>query len=132
MSYLQEKLDIEAFFKANWPHCPIVYDNGESLEVDDWVRLTIQNGKAFQASMGDEPAFRYTGVVYVQIYSKPDVGTKQAVTLVDYASDLFKNLVLTNLRFKVPQVRRIGASQRIGLRPEWLQINVSTEYYRGS
>lgn len=132
MSYLQEKLDIEEYFRAGWTHTPIVYENGESLEEGDWVRLTIANGRAFQASMGDNPAFRFYGIVYLQIYTQTDVGSGRALELVDYADAMFRNLVLTNLRFKVPQVKRIPNNQRVNLRPEWMQINVSTEFYRGT
>lgn len=126
MSYLQEKIDIEGFFLTNWPHTPVVFENGESSQADDWVRLTIQNGDAFQASMGDNPAFRHIGVVFVQIFTKTDAGSGRALELVDFVDQLFRNLVLTNLRFKVPQVRRVPSSS------EWFQINVSTEFYRGS
>ena len=132
MSYLQEKLDIEGFFRSNWPDTPIVFENGESLEDETWVRLTIVNGLARQVSMGDDPAFRYNGVVYVQIYADKGIGTARPLALADKADNLFKNLVLGNLRFKVPQVRREPIKQQVNLRPSWLQINVSTEFYRGS
>lgn len=132
MSYLQEKLDIEEYFRTGWTHTPITFENGESFEDEEWVRLTISNGRSFQASMGDNPAFRHYGVVYVQIYTKTNVGSGRALELADFADTMFRNLVLTNLRFKVPQVRRIPNNQRVNLRPEWLQINVSTEFYRGS
>lgn len=131
MSYLQEKLDIEAYFQANWNDTPITFENGESLDDDTWVRLSVVNGPARQVSMGDNPDFRYYGMVYVQIYTKKDVGSAGALALVDKVDNLFKNLVLTNLRFKVPQVRRQPISQQTSQRPEWLQINVSTEFYRG-
>lgn len=132
MSYLQEKLDIETYFSANWAYTPVVFENGESQEDNDWVRLVINNGRAYQASMGDNPAFRHYGVVYVMIFTKTNVGSGRALELVDYADALFRNLVLTNLRFKVPQIRRIANNERVNLRPEWLQVNVSTEFYRGS
>lgn len=132
MGYFQEKLDIELFFEENWTDTPIVFENGESLEDSEWVRLTINNGRAFQASMGDDPAFRYYGVVYLQIYTYKDTGSARSLVLADKADNLFKNLVLGNLRFKVPQVRREPIKQQVNLRPSWLQINVSTEFYRGS
>lgn len=126
MSYSLEKRNIEEFFIANWSHTPIMFENGESAESGDWVRLTIQNGDAFQASMGDNPAFRHIGVVFVQIYTKTDTGSGRALELADFVDALFRNLTLNNLRFKVPQVRRMPQNA------EWFQINVSTEFYRGS
>ena len=126
MSYTQEKQDIEDFFRANWSHTPIAFENGEMDSDGEWVRLTIVNGDAFQASMGDNPAFRYPGVVYVHIRTRKDIGSGRAIQLADYVDNLFKNLVLTNLRFKVPQIRRNPSTN------EWFQIVVSTEFYRGS
>lgn len=132
MSYLQEKVDIETFFAGQWSHTPYVFDNCMSMEDDEWVRLSIQHGDSFQASMGDNPAFRHIGVVFVQIYTKPNTGSGRAMELADLVDQMFRNLVLTNLRFKVPQVRHIHNNSRINQRPEWLQVNVSTEFYRGS
>lgn len=126
MSYLQEKRDIEEYFLLGWAYTPILFENGESSEADDWVRLSIQNGDAKQVSMGDNPAFRHIGVVSVQIFTKTDAGSGRALELADAVDQLFRNLVLTNLRFKVPQVRRVPSTS------EWFQINVSTEFYRGS
>lgn len=126
MSYAQEKKDIEEYFLLNWTETPVVMENGESSESGDWVRLTIQHGDALQVSMGDNPAFRHIGVVYVEIFTATDAGSGRAVELADIADQLFRNLVLTNLRFKVPQVRKVPSET------EWYKINVSTEFYRGS
>ncbi len=132
MSYLQEKIDIEKFFADKWTQTNIVYDNGMSLEDDEWVRLSIQHSRSFQASMGDYPAFRHIGVVFLQIFTATNTGSGRAMELADIADGLFRNLVLTNLRFKVPQVKRVSHNSRINQRPEWLQVNVSTDFYRGS
>ena len=126
MSYAQEKRDIEEYFLVNWTETPVVMENGESSETGEWVRLVIRNGDAFQASMGDNPAFRHIGVVYVEIFTPTDAGSGRAVELADIADQLFRNLVLTNMRFKVPQVRRVPTES------EWFKINVSTDFYRGS
>lgn len=127
MSYVQEKSDIETFFTANWPHTDIMFENGDYTgSNDEWVRLTVLNGEAYQASMGDDPAFRFPGVVVVQIYTKTDKGSGRALQLADFVDGLFRILVLGRINFKVPQVRR---DPNPG---EWFQINVSTDFYRGS
>lgn len=126
MSYLQEKKDIEKFFIANWTATPILFENGESRDSGDWVRLTIQNGDAFQATMGDDPYFRFPGVLYVQIFTPTDIGSGRALGLADQVDSLFRNKVLGNIRFKVPQVKKVPSDS------EWYQVNVSTEFYRGS
>jgi hypothetical protein len=126
MSYRQEKQDIEDYFIANWPYTPIYFENGESNETGEWVRLSIQHGDAFQASMGDDPAFRHIGVLFLQIFTPTDTGSGRALELADMADILFRNLVLTNLQFKVPQIKKVPSNF------EWYQVNVSTDFYRGS
>lgn len=127
MSYATEKSTIEQFFEAAWTHTPFYFEN---VHVDDnhdeWVRLTIVNGDAFQASMGDNPAFRFPGVLYLQIRTKKNLGSGRAVELADLADGLFKNLVLGNIRFKVPRLDRGPIDE------EWFILNVSVDFYRGS
>lgn len=127
MSYVAEKSTIEQFFATQWTHTPYYFENVHiDTPPDEWVRLTIGNGDAFQASMGDNPAFRYPGVVFVQIRTKKNLGSGRAVELADLADGLFKNLVLGNLRFKVPRLDRGPIDE------EWFILNVSVDFYRGS
>jgi hypothetical protein len=126
MSYLQEKLDIEGYFEANWTHTPVVFENGVPDQSSDWVRLSIQNGKAYQASMGDNPQFRYPGVVFVQIFTAKDVGSGRAIDLADKVEELFKNAIINGIQFRVPRVNKVPSNS------ENYQVNVSTAFYRGS
>lgn len=126
MNYLEEKVAIETFFKTNWTYTPIVYENGQANnDTNEWVRISIVNGNARQVNLGDNPSFRVTSVVYIQINTRKDVGSGRAIKLADIADSMFKNLDLDGLRFKVPQVTR---NPNPG---EWFQVNVSTEFYRG-
>lgn len=125
MSYAQEKKDIEEYFRANWSHTPIEFENGEADYDGEWVRIVVLNGESFQASMGDNPAFRHIGVVYVHIRTKKDIGSGRALELADLVDGLFRILVLGDIKFRVPQIKRAPSNT------EWFQISVSTEYYRG-
>jgi hypothetical protein len=125
MSYLQEQLDVESFFQIAWTATPAVYENGLSLEENEWVRLTVLNGNSKQVTMGDDPAFRHYGLVVVQIFVRPNIGTGRARELADLVDAMFRNALIANLRFQVPQIRRGPSS------PEWYQLNVSTDFHRG-
>lgn len=125
MNYQQEKAIIETHFSVNWPHTPVAYENSEESHSEEWVRIVIQNGEAFQASLGDNPVFRYPGIVIVQIFTPNDAGSGRAVELADYVEAIFKNLSISGIQFRVPQVRRVNNET------EWYQINVSTDFYRG-
>lgn len=126
MNYQQEKKIIEEYFKLNWLHTPVMYENKNYIGDSDWVRISIQHGDSFQATMGDDPAFRFIGVVNVQIFTKTDTGSGRALELVDFVDALFRNLVISTIQFKVPQVRKVPSTT------EWFQVNVSTDFYRGS
>ncbi len=125
MNYAQEKDTIEQFFATNWPHTPVVYENAPPSDNSEWVRLSIQNGRACQASMGDNPAFRYPGVVFVQIFTARDVGSGRALELADLVDTLFKIAVVSGIQFKVPRINKIMSDGPY-------QINVSIDFYRGS
>lgn len=127
MNYSQEKQAIEQHFEANWPHTPIVFENAKFTGAEDeWVRLSILNGDAYQASMGDNPAFRHPGVVVVQIFTRPDSGSGRALELADLVDQLFRLAVVSGIVFRVPRVQKVPSDN------EWYQVNVSTEFYRGS
>lgn len=127
MTYAAEKSTIETFFEQNWSGTVVVFDNVQApTDIDEWVRLTILNGDAYQASMGDNPAFRYPGVVIVQIRTRRNIGSGRAVALADAVDALFKLLVLGNIRFKVPRLDRGPIDE------EWYINNVSVDFYRGS
>ena len=127
MSYLQEKNDIEGFIQANWNATPSVFDNGPAPEgAEEWVRWTVPlDGDSKRVTMGDNPAFRHYGSLMAQIFTKPDIGSGRAVELADMVDTLFRERVLGTITFRVPQIRKGPKS------PEWFQLNVSTDYYRG-
>lgn len=127
MSYEIEKSTIETYFQTHWTETPVVFDNVQAPDgLSEWVRLTIVNGDAYQASMGDNPSFRYTGVVLVQIRTKRNIGAGRALRLADQVDNLFRLLVLSNIRFKVPRLDRGPIDE------EWFINNVSVDFYRGS
>lgn len=125
MNYSEEKVAIEQYFESNWSHTPIVFENGESINTSEWVRLTILNGEAFQASLGDNPAFRHIGVVIVSIFIPKDVGSGRALQLADLVDSIFRLATISGIVFRVPQIKKIGGG-------DWYQVNVSTEFFRGS
>jgi hypothetical protein len=58
MSFLTEQTDIEGFFRDNWNHTAIAFDNVEFNPsiYEEWVRFVVRNGNARQSSMaGDNP-----------------------------------------------------------------------------
>lgn len=126
MSFLTEKSTIEQFFKLNFTEALIKYENDEMNDdsVNEWVRISIQNSKSFQASLGSNPLFRYIGVVFVQIFTKLDIGSGRAIEIADNLTQLFRAKRIGDIVFKVPSLQKIGVSN------DWYQVNVSVEFFR--
>lgn len=126
MSFLQEKLDIENHFRNNWTDTHICYENDQFTGDTEWVRISMQNAESFQVTLGDNPYFRYIGVLFVQIFIKPDVGSGRALFLADKVEAIFRNLTLGKIQFKVPTIDKIPVTE------DWYQVNVNIPFYRGS
>mgnify|MGYP000930737526 CR=1 FL=1 len=127
MSFTLEKKTIEEYFAGTWGSTtPLYFENMVANNSDDeWVRLTIQNADSFQASLGNNPDYRYLGVLFFQIFVRPNTGSGRATALVDIIEELFRSQTIGGITFKVPVVRKIPATT------EWYQVNVSIDFFRG-
>ena len=128
MSFLNEQLDIETYFKEAWKYTAVAYDRVEFNPTiyDEWDRFVIRNGNARQSSIaGDNPGFRYYGVIYVQIFTRASIGTGRALQLADYVTALFRSASVNGIQFKTPSITRVG-----NMEDSWFQVNVDCPYYR--
>lgn len=109
MSYASVQTALETYFKANWSSTQVEYEN-DSLDtdsLDEWVRFSIQFGDGIPMELGNK-AFRYFGVVFVQIFNRPGVGNARMLLLGDLASNLFRvSLSVPPIRFEVPSLIKI-------------------------
>ena len=127
MSFLLEKRTIEEYFSAQWGSTtPLYFENQTANNADpEWLRLTIQNADSFQASLGSNPDYRYIGVLFFQIFVKPNTGSGRAMELVDIIEELFRSQTIGGITFKVPVVRKVPDNS------EWYQVNISIDFFRG-
>jgi hypothetical protein len=93
-----------------------------------WVRLTVINADARQASFGDETNFyRHPGTVIVSIFAPIAKGDKEALQLADTVANIFRNWShsATGIRFQVPpSIKTIGEDK------PWFHVNVICPYIR--
>lgn len=126
MSLVSELSIIESYFTDNWPYTSIAYQNvnfnPEAL--DEWVRISVLPASANQISLGSNPYFRYRGVVAIQIFTKPGIGSRRSTELADYITSLFRSKNISGIQFGVPEAHRMGAVNG------WYQVNVNCSYYR--
>lgn len=102
---------IEGRFATLWADktVPVAYAN-VSFDPPDrpWMRLTVVDGPAFQASLGPSPLNRYTGIVYVSIFVLKDSGERAARALADLVAPIFRQVSFSGLTFDVPYFRPVG------------------------
>jgi len=128
MSYAQEQAYITSHFSNMWPAgVGVAYPNVkfDTNNIDEWVRLNIVRGVAYQASMGgDTNVYRHPGNVIVQVFVEPNSGAKRALELADTACAIWRGQQFDGLVFKAPVVIDLG------IVAGWYQVNVSCPFYR--
>jgi len=124
MSFLSDKVAIEQYLVANPLTTNVVYENMEpDLGWSEWARVTIQGGNGHIASLGNNPIYRYPGVIIFQIFTKLGIGSGRAVTIADEIDALLKSRRLGSVVFQVPNIQKIGPNNN------WYQINVLVDFY---
>lgn len=132
MSYLQEQIDIDSLFAAQWalgPNTPIEWDNSDfdpSNAQEPYVSLLIQGHSARQAELGKPTnVHRHFGDIIVMVFTPLDQGSAVAKGLADDAANIFRSKFIgSGIVTRSPHVSRVG---RIGA---WFQVNVTTRFHR--
>jgi hypothetical protein len=92
MGYAAERQAIEQRFIAAWTETPIAWGNVDFTPPDGaaWVRLHIENGDSYQASLGSPVLVRHPGLIQIAIFVPAGTGEGQAASLADQASVVFR------------------------------------------
>lgn len=128
MSFEIEKQVIEAYIQANaiaFSGFEIAYENVSMTNASrDWVRVNILNSGSEQISMGNNPYYRYRGLLIFQIFCKLNTGVGKSTRLADEISDLFTSQRISGITFQTPSKDSFG---EVG---GWYQSNVSIPFFR--
>lgn len=126
VGYDQEANAISKYLTDNWTVTPVILDNSASQDAldDGYIKMSHQEVLGSNLALGAK-AYRYRGVMFIQIFTKPGTGTGQASEWATLLSNLFRDVLVANvIKFKVPQVNRVGVIDN------WYQTNFSVEFYR--
>lgn len=127
MSYNDERRVIESYILDNWgptdPHLEMSNSVSQTY-TDVWVRATIQSGQTNQVSLGDAPLYRAKGILYFQIFCKPNMGEGASLEVADKLVALFKSKRIGDILFYPPELHRVGVEAN------WYQINLTFKYQR--
>lgn len=113
-------------FATNWTYTPVAYANDafDTENVAEWARFTDNNSTGSRASLGNNPLYRYRGIVTVQLFVKPNIGPARVQQLTDFVTSIFRDQRISGTQFYVPR------PEVIGMRDGWYQVNVLCPYYR--
>lgn len=126
MNIGQEHIDIETYFVGLWSYTEVEYENQnkDTSNLDEWTRFRVFNAGGKQVSLGNNPRFRYRGLVVVQVFIRDGIGVGRAKTLADLVDPIFRNTVLGEIHFGVPEASKLGVTDG------WYGLNVDCPYYR--
>lgn len=101
---------------ATWGQYPVEYDGhatpppvaAAQAAKTPWVRLTIQSGDSFVAGIGSGPCVSRTGLVFLQIFTKPNTGTAEANRVADSLVEHFQTWQDGPLETQAMSMQRVG------------------------
>lgn len=129
MSYASQHVEIKNRFKASWVAItPVAWSNEYFIPPfpqSAWVRFTIRDGKARQLNIGEPAIIRYAGMIYIQIFTKPERGDVVALSLADRAKRIFHNWTGEVVQCRAAKIYNLG-EDRYG----WYQVNVAVPFIR--
>lgn len=74
-----------------------------------WVRITVRQSGADQASIGDNPLHRHDGMVVIEVFVPRGTGEDTLDTYCDDAADIFRDHTgQQGLRFRSPYAVPVG------------------------
>lgn len=125
MSFAAQKQSIEAHVIANLTGIDLVFENqSQGNKVSEWIRVNILNTDGKQISLGNNPYYRYTGLVIFQIFIKPNIGSGRISQISDQITQMFRSMKIDGITFNVPILDPVGESGG------WYQANVSVKFFR--
>lgn len=102
---------------------PFSFDNEKfNPPESSWVRVVIRNIDSNQETLGPKTKRKFLrrALVIIQIFVKPDIGTKEADRLAEKAKNIFEGERVGDLWFLETNIRETGTDG------EWYQLIVET------
>lgn len=129
--------DTRALFESEWQtnfgsSVPTRYENRRFQEPEEeiWASIEIDEPSGFQASLGNAPYKRYSGMFVVKLFAPEHSGSKSAKTLADSIVSLFQCRDMTK-RSSGQVTTRVGYIKTVGpVENGFYQFNIVLPYVR--
>lgn len=110
---------ITSHFNTQWnSRTPVCNDNAPFVTPDpedlssnpnSWVKVEVWDGKGNKASLGAGAQLRrYTGTVFIEVYSAKSHGTGYVKDYVDQIISIFRDVQANGVTYYEPSVSRVG------------------------
>lgn len=128
IGYFEEQSAITQYLDSQFSGYGILYfiDNEEvgKVSVSEWCNVSVQPFDSKNLSIGTK-AYRYWGMLYIQIFTRPSSGSGRNREIADILSNIFRDTTVNmDIRFKVPKLAVVGVIDG------WYQSTLSTEFFR--
>lgn len=102
----------------------VVYPNQPAPRQEDalWIRASVQIGETIQASIGINPIYRTTGILFLQLFDNLEKGEKELLEGATAISALFRGVSVGMTLYRSPSVAIIGRDRN------WWQVNVTCPF----
>ena len=102
----------------------VIYENTQNAIPSDalWIRAVTRPGETIQASLGESPRYRTTGILIFQIFGDIEKGQKTALEAATAVASKFRHITIDNTLYRSPSVEIIGRDRNF-----W-QVNVSCPF----
>ncbi|MCE5229008.1 DUF4128 domain-containing protein [bacterium] len=132
-SYEAIRKALATYIRDNWTsRTPVAWPN-ESFTPSAgiaWVRFTVlfsEAGRALITGSRDKGTM-IRGLVVLQVFTPSGAGDSEISSLLDAASDLFKERRVEVSQGKAPLITKVPEPQIVGDSSGWFQVNLTTPF----
>lgn len=104
----------------------ITFDNEEfdTPTTGNWVRLAVRGTSRAQDTLGKitNRKFRSTAILFIQVFTRTNTGTKDADVLAKEAADIYEGFSFSGVDFQSALQRELGPDG------PWYQVVVESEF----
>ena len=131
MNDLQILNAITSEFASEFSACPIEWPNTR-LDKDtltEWVRISVKPYNPTLRNLGKDVNRR--GAVYIQAFTKTDIGAGRATALATTAAAIFECKFVGSIEFDGAEINEVGTSasgSALSSESGWYQVNAIVDY----
>ena len=136
VGYVEENTAIRTLFNTGWgATTDIVYENEKYVPEADksFVAVDIRpdDAAAIELGVAQGGHHRHPGLIFIRVFTPPDRGTAEGLSLADQAADIFRaarsSFTDGRILYRTPTVTPIGVTDE-----GYFQVNVVIPYARDS